>query len=119
MFSLSSALSYFLYRNPVDIRNSFNGLSGIIQNELGRDPLSGEVFIFMNKRRNQVKLLRWEQGGFILYYKRLETGTFELPKQDSDTSACPMQWSTLVMMIEGISMKNIRNRKRYIYQKSA
>jgi transposase len=119
MFSLSSALSYFLYRNPVDIRNSFDGLSGLIQNELGRDPLSGEVFIFMNKRRNQVKLLRWEQGGFILYYKRLETGTFELPNQDSDSTTCSLQWSTLVLMIEGISMKNIQKRKRYFYQESA
>ena len=119
MFSLSSALSYFLYRNPVDIRNSFDGLSGLIQNELGRDPLSGEVFIFMNKRRNQVKLLCWEQVGFILYYKRLETGTFELPKQDNDSLDCPMQWSTLVMMIEGISLKNIQKRERFIFRKSA
>jgi transposase len=119
MFSLSSALSYFLYRNPVDIRNSFDGLSGLIQNELGRDPLSGEVFIFMNKRRNQVKLLRWEQGGFILYYKRLETGTFELPQQDNDSSDCPLQWSTLVMMIEGISLKNIQKRERFIFRKIA
>jgi transposase len=118
MFSLSSALSYFLYHNPVDIRNSFDGLCGIIQNELGRDPLSGEVFIFTNKRRNQVKLLRWEQGGFILYYKRLETGTFELPQSENDSTTCPLQWSTLVLMIEGISMKNIQKRKRYIYQKS-
>lgn len=118
MFSLSSALSYFLYRNPVDIRNSFDGLSGLVQNELGRDPLSGEVFIFINKRRNQVKLLRWEQGGFILYYKRLETGTFELPRQENDSSACPLQWTTLVMMIEGISMQNIQKRKRFILKKS-
>jgi hypothetical protein len=119
MFSLSSALSYFLYRKPVDIRNSFDGLGGLIQNELGRDPLSGEVFIFINKRRNQVKLLRWEQGGFILYYKRLETGTFELPQWDDDSDSCPLQWSTLVLMIEGISLKNIQKRKRFIFNKSA
>jgi hypothetical protein len=119
MFSLSASLSYFLYRNPVDIRNSFDGLSGLIQNELGRDPLSGEVFIFINKRRNQVKLLRWEQGGFILYYKRLETGTFELPQFDNDSPNSPLQWSTLVLMIEGISLKNIQKRKRFIFKKSA
>jgi len=119
MFSLNSALSYFLYRNPTHMLNSFDGLSGLVQNELGRDPLSGEVFIFLNKRRNQVKLLRWEQGGFILYYKRLETGTFELPRWDNDSESCSMEWSTLVLMIEGISLKNIQKRKRFIFKKSA
>ena len=119
MFSLSSALSYFLYRNPTDMRNSFDGLCGLIQTELGRDPLSGEVFIFINRRKNQVKLLRWEQGGFILYYKRLETGTFELPQSGNDSPSTPLQWSTLVLMIEGIPLKNIQKRKRFIYQKSA
>jgi transposase len=118
MFSLSASLSYFLYRHPADMRKSFDGLCGLIQNEQGHDPLSGEVFIFINKRRNQVKILRWEQYGFILYYKRLETGTFELPQWDNDSGSCPLQWSTLVLMIEGISLKNIQKRKRFIYQKS-
>ena len=118
MFSLSGSLSYFLYRPAADMRKSFDGLCGLIQNEQGRDPLSGEVFIFINKRRNQVKILRWEQYGFILYYKRLETGTFELPQWDDDSDSCPLQWSTLVLMIEGISLKNIQTRKRFIFKKS-
>jgi len=57
------------------MRKSFDGLSGIVQSQLNRNPTSGEVFIFVNRRRNRVKLLKWEQGGFILYYKRLESGT--------------------------------------------
>jgi transposase len=118
MFSLSASLSYYLYRPAADMRRSFDGLCGLIQNEQGHDPLSGDVFIFINKRRNQVKILRWEQYGFILYYKRLETGTFELPQWKDDSDSCPLQWSTLVLMIEGISLKNIQKRKRFIYQKS-
>lgn len=58
------------------MRKSFDGLSGIVRSELGGDPLSDDAFVFLNKRRNRLKLLHWEPGGFALYYKRLEKGTF-------------------------------------------
>ena len=74
MFSLTSSFRYYLYRGVTDMRKSFNGLSGIVQSKLHRNLVSGEVFIFINRRRDRVKLLRWETGGFILYYKRLESG---------------------------------------------
>lgn len=115
MFSLSSSLSYYLYSQATDIRKSFDGLSNLVQTGLNRNALSGEVFIFINRRRDRMKLLRWEQGGFILYYKRLESGTFELPKKDFTGNTCPVYWPELVMMIEGISLEHIRRRKRYIY----
>jgi transposase len=113
MFSLSSSLTYYLYRGRADMRKSFDGLSGLVQNELKRDPMSGEVFIFISRRRNTIKLLHWEHGGFVLYYKRLEKGTFELPYFDQQTGSYQMCWPELVMMIEGISMKKIKHRKRY------
>jgi len=72
MFSLSSTNTYQLYRGPCDMRKSFNGLSGLVRSELGREPTSGEVFIFVNRRRTHVKLLHWQQGGYVLWYKRLE-----------------------------------------------
>ena len=74
MLSLGSSHSYYLYRAACDMRKSFDSLSGLVRNELGRDPASGEVFVFINKRRTSVKLLHWERGGFVLYYKRLEKG---------------------------------------------
>lgn len=114
MFSLNSALQYYLYNGITDMRNSFDGLSGIVKSRLGKDPLSGEVFIFINKRRNLVKLLRWEQGGFILYCKRLERGTVEIPEMGKDTISYEMNWSILVMIIEGISIQKIQKRKRYL-----
>jgi len=61
------------------MRKSFNGLSGLVRDELGRNPAGGEVFIFLNRRRTLLKLLHWESGGFVLYYKRLEEGTFAPP----------------------------------------
>lgn len=113
MFSLTSSFHYYLYREPTDMRKSFDGLSGIVQGQLDRNPTSGEVFIFVNRRKNKVKLLRWEQGGFILYYKRLETGTFELPGFTGDAVSCQMSWSGLMLMIEGISIEKSKQRRRY------
>jgi transposase len=78
MFSLGAA-RYYLYREPTDMRKSFDGLCGLVSGRLGQSPMSGDVFIFINKPRNRIKLLRWEAGGFVLFYKRLESGMFELP----------------------------------------
>jgi len=114
MLSLTSSLSYYLYRGHADMRKSFDGLCGLVQTELRRNPLSGEVFIFISRRRNTVKLLHWESGGFVLYYKRLEEGTFEMPFFDPGTNNYQIKWSELMMMIEGISMKQIKHRKRFI-----
>jgi transposase len=61
------------------MRKSFDGLCGLVINQLGQNPMTGDVFIFMNRRRSLIKLLVWDQTGFVIYYKRLEKGTFELP----------------------------------------
>jgi transposase len=113
MFALTSSCCYYLYRQPTDMRKSFDGLSGLIRSQLRRQATTGEVFIFINHRRDRIKLLRWEEGGFILYYKRLESGTFELPSYDSNSLTCTMSWAQLVMMVEGISMTHIKQRKRF------
>ena len=113
MFSLSQSDTYYLYRGQTDMRKSFDGLCGLVQQELHRNPMSGEVFIFISRRRNTLKLLHWEQGGFVLYYKRLEQGTFELPHYDPEAKDYHIPWTELMMMVEGISMKHIRHRKRY------
>jgi transposase len=116
MFSLNSSLRFYLYQGVTDMRKSFDGLCGIVQSQLGRDPTSGEVFIFINRRRDRVKLLHWQNGGFVLYYKRLESGTFEFPSTGDNGLYYQLSWRGLVMMIEGISLKNIKQRKRYSYQ---
>jgi transposase len=121
MFSLTSSYRYFFYSLPTDMRKSFDGLQGLVQNKLRRDPASGEVFVFVNKRRNRIKLLHWEAGGFVLYYKRLEKGTVELPEM-SGKSGRPgeeISWSYLVMIVEGISVKGIKKRERFLLKKQA
>lgn len=111
MFSLSSSHRYRLYRGACDMRKSFNGLSGLVQNELGRDPTSGEVFVFINRKRTHIKLLHWESGGFVLYYKRLEKGTFTPPELSGGQTV--VRWPELVMMIEGIQVQASWQTPRY------
>lgn len=95
------------------MRKSFDGLSGIVQNELGRNPLCGDVFLFINKKRDKIKLLHWDTGGYILYYKRLEEGTFELPSYDISDVSISISYTQMVMIIDGLSIKNIHQRERY------
>ncbi len=113
MFSITSA-RYFLYREATDIRKGFDGLSGMVSGQLGQNPMSGDVFIFVNRQRNRIKLLRWEPGGFVLFYKRLEKGTFELPASQKTGNSLTLDYGELAMLITGISMRNANKRKRFL-----
>jgi len=112
MFSITSA-RYFLYREPTDMRKSFDGLCGLVSSRLEQNAMSGDIFIFINKSRNRIKLLRWESGGFVLFYKRLEKGTFEFPTGDFSGLSHTIGYGELVMLITGISMKNAKKRPRF------
>lgn len=111
MFTLGSTLSYQFYSKPCDMRKSFDTLAGLVRNELGRDPLNGEVYIFLNRNGSSIKLLHWEQAGFVLYYKRLEKGTFTLPIKKEVNST--FSWAELVLMIEGIEVREYIQKQRY------
>lgn len=111
MIGLDQNRRYYLYASVTDIRKSFNGLSGLVTSEMKGNLLSGDVFIFLNRRRNMVKLLVWDRSGFVIYYKRLEKGTFEIPVADKDT--LEIEWTQLVMVLEGIRLTGIRRRLRY------
>lgn len=113
MFTLSSNHRFCLYSQPTDMRKSFNGLSGIIINELGKNPSSGDVFIFINKPRNKIKLLHWQGMGFTLYYRRLEEGTFESLEYDREVGSIRLSYIQMVMLVDGLSIRNIHKRKRF------
>jgi transposase len=112
MIAFGPAQRYYLYREATDMRKSFDGLCGLVRSGLERDPLSGEVFVFVNRRRTHLKLLVWDRSGFALYYKRLEAGTFERP---ASSEQGPLRWDQLVLMLEGVSLKSARYRKRYAH----
>ena len=115
MLAISHTSQYYLYRVPCDMRFGIYSLSGLVRNELGRDPLSGDVFVFIGKRRNQIRFLQWDRDGFAMYIKKLERGTFEWPQ--GDEAAITSRQLTLLM--EGVMLKTVRLRKRYNVLKSA
>ena len=113
MFTLSYNHIFQLYSKSTDMRKSFDSLSGLVQKHLGQSPMNGEVFVFINKTRNKIKLLHWSGSGFVLYYKRLESGTFELPEYDIQAGSYQLNYSQMVMLIDGICIKNIQQKKQY------
>jgi transposase len=113
MFTLSASNKFHLYNGYTDMRKSFDGLAGIVRNVLDTDPCNGDVFIFINKCRDKIKLLHWQGIGFTLYYKRLEKGTFELPGYDPQVGSITLGYAQMVMIVDGLSVKNIEKRKRY------
>lgn len=113
MFSLTERHRYYLYSSATDMRKGFDGLSGLVRNNMGRNPLSGDVYLFINRSRNRMKLLVWEQGGFVLYYKRLESGTFEYPPLPIDGPSAVIHWQQLLLIVKGIRLSSIQQRKRF------
>ena len=104
---------YHLYRKETDMRKGFDSLCGIIKNELGKQVMHGDAFIFINKPRTHIKLLLWEKGGFTIYYRRLEKGTFEVPAFNLDASSMQITSDQLNFILQGIALKGVKYRKRY------
>jgi transposase len=112
MLTLGISGRIYLYRNPCDMRRSFDGLCGIIRNELGLDPLSSSLFVFLNRSRSMVKLLYWDQDGLALWYKRLEKGVFAMPKTCAQDGQ--IERRTLSMLLEGIVPQKLDKRYKRI-----
>jgi transposase len=106
---------YFLYNGSADMRCTFKGLTNLVRGELGRSPLSGDIFIFFNKRRDQIKLLAWEHDGYSIYHKRLEKGSFELPHPTGDSKEMQITPDQLQFILQGVVLSSIQHRKRYMH----
>jgi transposase len=114
MFTLPSVVQVFICLQPTDLRKSFDSLAALVSGVVGQDPLSGHLFVFLNRYRNRVKILFWDRSGYCLYYKRLEAGTFRLPVQtDTAVVSCAFSLPELTLMLEGIDLSNARRRKRF------
>lgn len=113
MIGIGSRSRYLLYTQPADMRKSFDGLSGLVRNTLGRNPLDGEVYVFMNRDRTLIKLLVWDRTGYSIYSKRLERGSFERPRSATSENSVTLSWDELVLILEGIRLSSVRRRKRY------
>ena len=113
MFALTKSMSYYLCPGAVDMRRGIYALYQIVKSELKRNPLSGEVFIFLGKNRRSIKILHWENDGFLLYHKKLEKGSYETPLNFFDTGDYSIEWRTFVLMMEGVSMRSAKFHRRF------
>jgi transposase len=111
MLSIPSTVSIFLYTEPTDMRKSFDGLSGIVRSEFAADPTNGSLFLFINRRRDRLKILHFDGTGYWLYYKLLEAGTFEVIASKGKYKQ--IDSTQLAMLLGGVSLVSVKWRKRY------
>ena len=112
-FSLSHQIHLCL--QPTDMRKNFDGLVGLVASGLGKDPVRDGAFVFVNKRRDKMKILLWDRHGFWLLYKRLEAGCFQMPPASGlDPESLRLTYEQLVMIIEGIDLRSVKRRKRFV-----
>lgn len=114
MLHLSSSTLYYWYNGAADMRKGFDALCGIIQQQMHSDVLRGGVYIFVNRKRNQIKLLAWEGDGLAIYYKRLEKGVYELPSISSDNICATIDSLQLQLILQGILLTSVRKKKRFL-----
>jgi len=114
MLSISSQMRIFLARDPVDMRKSFHGLVGLAESVLREDPLSGHLFVFINRRRDRIKLLYWGGTGFCIWYQQLEQGSYQLPDAaNAGPEGIEITASQLSLILDGIDLASVRQRPRY------
>jgi len=113
MLSFGPKLRIFVHTQPTDMRKSFDGLSGIVRSVFQADPTDGSLFLFVNRRRDRVKAMWWDRDGLALFYKRLESGTFEMFRAADDASVLEIDATQLAMLLAGVTLESAKRRKRF------
>jgi len=114
MFALPSSVRIYVASEATDLRRGFDGLSALTQSVIGADPMSGHLFVFINRRKDRIKILAWDRTGYLLLYKRLEKGTFRLPVvPKSGERHVEVDSGELTLMLEGFDLRNARRQKRW------
>ncbi len=106
-------LRIFVCTTPIKMNFSFDRLMGLAQEIFEQDPLSGHLFLFLNRNRDRIKILFWDRDGFCIWYKRLERGTFQLLTTTNDGQGIELDYSQLVKLLGGLDLRTGRRRKRY------
>lgn len=120
MLNFPANVRLFLANRAIDGRKSFNGLAAVVEGEFELSPMSGDMFIFLNRRATLVRMLFWDRDGFCLVSKRLEMGTFKRVTQAAaEVSRVEIDVAELSMLLEGVEAKDIRRAARWKPQKSA
>jgi len=115
MLSLPSSVRIFVSREPADMRKGFDSLAQLVRSHLGGDPLSGHLFVFRSKRGDRLKVLYWDRDGLVLFYKRLEIGSFTIPTIGTSVGehGLEIKAGDFALMLEGIDLSSAKRQKRY------
>jgi transposase len=111
--TLHQAPRLYLYIKSVDMRRSFDGLHAIVQSEFKLNILTGDMFLFLNKRRDRIKILWWDGDGMAIFMKRLEAGTYQLPSVTADQASLVIDRTQVELLLSGIELSSVKRRKRY------
>jgi transposase len=111
MLNLPPAVRIWLATRATDLRKSFDTLAELVRRQLQADPLSGHLFVFRNKRADRIKLLYWDEDGFVIIYKRLEAGTFRFPSAEADS--LEIRAADLQLLLDGIDLSSVKRQRRY------
>ena len=115
MIHISDKCRCLLYSGNTDMRKSFHGLAGIVKHDMQCNVLNGDMYVFLSRRRNSIKLLRFEGDGYAIFYKKLEKGTFEMPQYDSLNHTMLVTDSELLFILKGVALKKVKYRPRYAH----
>ena len=113
MISLPHPVRVFLHTPPTDLRKGFDALCGLVTSAFGQDPTSGHLFLFVNRRRDRIKILYWDRDGLAIWYKRLERGSFQMPAASTTAASIEMTATQLTLILSGIDLRSARQRRRY------
>lgn len=111
MLSLPASVRIWVATTPTDLRKSFDTLAEVVRRQFQLDPLSGQLFVFTNKRADRIKLLYWDEDGFVILSKRLEAGSFRLPK--ADAASVQVRAADLQMLLDGVDLDSVKRSRRY------
>ena len=113
MLSVPSAMRIFVHTQATDMRKQFNGLHAIVTHSMGQDVMTGDYFVFFNRRKHRCKILYWDHDGLVVWAKRLERGCFETPAGRDDAISVEIDGTTLAMILGGVDLQSVQRRKRY------
>jgi transposase len=111
MFNFPANVTIYLHTEPTDMRKGIDGLSGIVRGQFAGDPVDGSLYLFVNRRRDRLKILHFDGSGFWVFYKVLEQGTFEV--RQSEDQRMVIDATELAMLLGGVSLVGVKRRKRY------
>jgi transposase len=114
MLTLPPSVRIYVAAEPVDMRRGHDGLAAIVRGQWQMELFDGHLFVFLGRRSDRVKILFWDRGGFVLYYKRLERGRFRLPRIEAGQKSMQLGAGELAMLLDGIDIASVKQPKRWL-----